>query len=245
MIKTRNRLTPFLVMILIIEFGILCFVIVHKLRTSNKIGIGIKKYKLDDPLIQELYQSITDEDIKYFAEGEHDINTLTSGYIFTKATSNMTIEDFTLENKVVHLSYDSLDGGIKVAFGPDFKYDLSGINEKVNTYFEIDDKEVDFNIKYDNSKEEYTGNYVNKNLKNKILVKRKLSQATKNRSDELNLTIDYTLYKFDNNYKICSDYSCEKIVKEVENIDDIEYMNSTTVVLDKASDELYYYNKNK
>ena len=243
MIKTRNRLTPFLVIILILELGVWCFVFVHKLRVSEKIGI--RKYKLEDPLIQELYQNITDEDIKYYAEGKHDVNSLTSGYIFSKATKNMTVEDFKVENKMFYITYDALDFGIKIGFGPDFKYDLSSINGLVNTYFEINDKPVNFNVKYDSLKEEYTGLYSYKDLNNEIFVKRKLVQATKNREDDLNLKIEYAFYKKSNKLQVCEDYRCEKIIKEVTNIDDVDYTNTMTVVLNKASDDLYYYAENK
>ena len=245
MIKTRNRLTPFLIMIIIIELGVLCFVTVHKLKVSNKITIGIKKYKLDDPLIQELYQSITDEDIKYFAEGSHDVNSLTSGYIFSKATSNMTIEDYKIENKMFYITYDALDGGIKVSFGPDFKYDLSSINGLTNTYFEIDEKPVNFNVRYDVVKEEYTGIYSYKDLTNDIYVKRNLVQVTKDREQELNFKIEYAFYKKNDKYEVCKDYNCDEIIKEVDSIDRIDYTNTTTVVLSKASDDLYYYAENK
>lgn len=243
MIKTRNRLTPFLAIILIVELGVLCFVIVHKLRVSNKIWV--KKIKLDDPIIQELYQEITDEDIEYYAEGEHDINSLTAAYIFSKATSNMTSEDFSIENKMFYMSYDALDGGIKVGFGPDFKYDLSSINGTVSTYFEIDEKPVNFNVKYDSTKEEYVGTYIYKDLSDKVLIKKKLVQATRDREHDINLSIDYAFYKKDNKYKVCEDYKCEKIIKEVDNVDDIDTTSNMTVIYDKASDDLYYYVGNK
>ena len=52
-------------------------------------------------------------------------------------------------------------------------------------------------------------------------------------------------YKFDNDkYKICSNEKCERVVKEVENIDDYKFDSFVNISLKKASDEVYYYYKN-
>ena len=238
--KTRNRLTPFLEIILIVLIGVFVFVLINKLIVHGKLGV--KKYKLDDPLIQELYSGITDDDIKYLSRENHNSSSLDVGYIFTKATSSMTIEDIELGDKDFKISYDSLDSAIKTTFGPDYKYDLTSISGEYDSYFEIDDKRIVFKIRYDKDQQEYAGTYSYKENDN-ILVKKELVQATKTRL--LNLKIAYTFYKHDGNYKICSDYKCSNIVKEVDDINNYKSDKYITVSLNKASDEAYYFDSNK
>lgn len=237
--KTRNRLTPFLEIILMVLIGVLFFVTINKMIKNGKIVL--KRFKLDDPLIQELYLNFNDEDIKYFSTKNHSISSLDAGYIFTKATSSMTIEDIELGDNTFKISYDSLDSAIKTTFGPDFKYDLSSIKGEFDTYFEIDDKIMVFNIRYDKANEEYIGNYTLRD-KDTILVKKELVQAYKNRN--LKLKVGYVFYKLDGNYKICDDSKCEKIVKEVDDIEKYDYKDFVTISLRKSSDEAYYYVSN-
>ena len=163
-------------------------------------------------------------------------------YIFSKATRFMTIEDIEIAGGQFKISFESLDGAIKTAFGPDFKYDLSNINAKVNTNFVLDDNLLVFDIKYDKSTNSYVGTY-STYTNSDILVNKKLLSATKDKY--VNLTIGYIFYKHDTNYKICNNSSCDKIDKEVNSLDDIDYSDKIVVSLSKESDEVYYYNHSK
>ena len=141
------------------------------------------------------------------------------------------------------ISYESLDSAIKTAFGPDIKYDLSDINGKIETNFEINDKKLLFNVKYDKNNKVYYGNYeIIKDTKN-INVKKELVQATK--TNTVNLKIAYVIYKNGDKIQICSDNDCTKIEKEIDNFDNYKYDKYVTVSLKKASDEVYYYDSNE
>lgn len=240
--KSRNRLTPLLVAILVCLVWILIFSIIYKLMNSRKTT-SIKKLKLDDDLVQELYSYVTDDDILIYSENEYDISNLPSTFIFTKATKFMTIEDVELDDKgQFKISYESLDGAIKTAFGPDFKYDLSNINDVVKTNFEIDDNNLLFDVRYDSNNKVYTGTYKQLVNNQEIKTKHELVQATKNST--VNLKIGYVIYKVSDKIQICSNSTCDKIEKEIDSLDNYEYDKFITVSLKKASDEVYYYDSN-
>lgn len=241
MIKSRNRVTPILVIILIAVFWVFIGVLIYKLQ-KYKSYEKITRLKLDDDLVQELYSYTTDEDIFYFSEKKYDITNLPDDFIFSKALKFLTPEDVYMKKGQFSISYSAINSGVKTAFGPDFKYDISKINSSVLTNFEVNDNKVVFNVKYNPSTKMYYGTYtVSKN--NDIQVSKKLVSATK--TDTVNLEIGYVFYKYDTNYKICNDKKCTKIIKELENIDDYDYNNKTiTVSLKKASDDTYYYDSN-
>lgn len=241
--KSRNRVTPFLVAILVVLVWILIFSIIYKfIQNNNKRRI--KRLKLDDDLVQELYSYITSNDILVYSKKEYTINNLPIEFIFSKATDFMTLEDIELNSKnEFKITYESLDSAIKTAFGPDIKYDLSDINGKIETNFEINDKKLLFNVKYDKNNKVYYGNYENiKDTKN-INVKKELVQATK--TNTVNLKIAYVIYKNGDKIQICSDNECTKIEKEIDNFDNYKYDKYVTVSLKKASDEVYYYDSNE
>lgn len=239
---SRNRLTPFLVIILIVLIWILVALILYKLMRNGTFS-NIKRLKLDDDLVQELYSYITDEDIITYAEHEYNLDTLPDTYIFSKATRFMTIEDVELTaNKQVKISYEALDSAIKTAFGPDIKYDLSKLNGQIKTNFELNDHQLIFNIRYDSVSKSYIGTYEEVITPSSVLVNHKLTMATKN--DTVNLKVGYVFYKQTDKYQICDDYECKKIIKEVDNLDNYEYDKFIKVSLKKASDEVYYYNSN-
>ena len=54
---SRNRLTPFLVIILIVLIWILVSLILYKLMRNGTFS-NVKRLKLDDDLVQELYLSL-------------------------------------------------------------------------------------------------------------------------------------------------------------------------------------------
>ncbi len=239
---SRNRLTPFLVIILIVLIWILVALILYKLMRNGTFS-NIKRLKLDDDLVQELYSYITDEDIIIYSDHEYDLNTLPATYIFSKATRFMTIEDveFTT-NKQFKISYESLDSAIKTAFGPDIKYDLSKLNDTIKTNLELNDHKLLFKVKYDSVSNSYIGTYEEVTSPTPVLINHKLVMATKN--DTVNLKVGYVFYKSGDKYQICDDYNCQKIVKEVDSLDNYDYEQFITVSLKKASDEVYYYNSN-
>lgn len=239
---SRNRLTPFLVIILIVLIWILVSLILYKLMRNGTFS-NVKRLKLDDDLVQELYSYITDEDIIIYSNKEYQLDNLPDTYIFSKATRFMTIEDVAFtNNKQFKISYESLDGAIKTAFGPDIKYDLSKLNAEIKTYFELNDHKLLFNVKYDSTSNSYIGTYTEIIIPDSVLVHHELIMATKN--DTVNLKVGYIFYKQGDRYQICDDYTCQKIIKEVDNLDNYEYDKFITVSLKKASDEVYYYNSN-
>lgn len=243
--KSRNRLTPILVIILIILIWILAVTIIYKM-VKNGTFIGSRKLKLNDDLVQELYSYVTDEDIVLYSNGKYDINSLPSDYIFSKATKFMTIEDIEfLDNNNFIISYESLDGAIKTAFGPDIKYDLSNINTQVKTYIETEEEyKLVLDVKYNSKTKEYYGTYTTTGKKDEVIIKKELVEASKD--DYVNLKVGYIFYKYsDNKYKICNDINCSRVLKEVSTIDDYtDYDSYVTISLKKASDEVYYYYKN-
>ncbi len=241
MSKSRNRVTPILVFILIVLIWILVALIIYKAMSN---GVFEKKLKLNDDLVQELYSYVTDEDIILYSSNKYDINSLPSEYIFSKATKVMTLEDIELSNNQFTIDYDSLDGAIKTTFGPDIKYDLSNINGEVQTYLETEEEyKIILNVKYDSKNKKYYGTYSTTGKENEVKIKKSLVSATK--GEYVNLKVGYVFYKFDNDkYKICSNEKCERVVKEVENIDDYKFDSFVNISLKKASDEVYYYYKN-
>ena len=241
--RSRNRVTPFLVAILVVLVWILIFSVIYKFIQNNNRR-RIKRLKLDDDLVQELYSYITANDLLVYSKKEYNINNLPIEFIFSKATDFMTLEDIELNSKnEFKISYESLDSAIKTAFGPDIKYDLSDINGKIETNFEINDKKLLFNVKYDKSNKVYYGNYETiKDTKN-VNVKKELVQATK--TNTVNLKIAYVIYKNGDKIQICSDNKCTKIEKEIDNFDNYKYDKYVTVSLKKASDEVYYYDSNE
>lgn len=240
---SRNRVTPFLVAILVVLVWIFIFSVIYKFIQNNNRR-RIKRLKLDDDLVQELYSYITANDLLVYSKKEYNINNLPIEFIFSKATDFMTLEDIELNSKnEFKISYESLDSAIKTAFGPDIKYDLSDINGKIETNFEINDKKLLFNVKYDKNNKVYYGNYeIIKDTKN-INVKKELVQATK--TNTVNLKIAYVIYKNGDKIQICSDNDCTKIEKEIDNFDNYKYDKYVTVSLKKASDEVYYYDSNE
>ncbi len=240
---SRNRVTPFLVAILVVLVWIFIFSVIYKFIQNNNRR-RIKRLKLDDDLVQELYSYITANDLLVYSKKEYNINNLPIEFIFSKATDFMTLEDIELNSKnEFKISYESLDSAIKTAFGPDIKYDLSDINGKIETNFEINDKKLLFNVKYDKNNKVYYGNYeIIKDTKN-INVKKELVQATK--TNTVNLKIAYVIYKNGDKIQICSDNKCTKIEKEIDNFDNYKYDKYVTVSLKKASDEVYYYDSNE
>lgn len=236
---SRNRVTPVLAIILINLIFILFASIYYKFNNSKTKE---KKLKLDDDLVQELYSYTNDEDVLLYSNKEYNIDNLPDYYIFSKATRFMTTEDIEMAGGQFKISYDSLDSAIKTAFGPDIKYNLSNINASIKTNFELDDNYLVFNVKYDKNTNSYIGTYtIYKD--NGILVSKKLLSATKN--NYVNLTIGYVFYKHDTNYKICNNSTCDKIDKEVDSLDNIDYSDKIVVSLNKASDDVYYYHHNK
>ena len=240
---SRNRVTPFLVAILVVLVWIFILSVIYKFIQNNNRR-RIKRLKLDDDLVQELYSYITANDLLVYSKKEYNINNLPIEFIFSKATDFMTLEDIELNSKnEFKISYESLDSAIKTAFGPDIKYDLSDINGKIETNFEINDKKLLFNVKYDKNNKVYYGNYeIIQDIKN-INVKKELVQATK--TNTVNLKIAYVIYKNGDKIQICSDNDCTKIEKEIDNFDNYKYDKYVTVSLKKASDEVYYYDSNE
>ena len=242
MLKSRNRVTPFLVAILVVLVWILIFSIIYKFIKNNN-NRRIKRLKLDDDLVQELYSYISSDDILVYSLEKYSIDNLPIDFIFEKATNFMTLEDIELNSKnEFKISYESLDSAIKTAFGPDIKYDLSNINGKIKTNFEINDNKLIFDVKYDKENKYYYGTYEIIKKEVEVYVKKELVLATK--TNTVNLRIAYVIYKNSDKIQICSDYKCDKIEKEIDNFDDYKYDRYVTVSLKKASDDVYYYNSN-
>ena len=242
MVNGRNRVTPILVIILIVVFWIFIGVLIYKLQ-KNRVTEEITRLKIDDDLVQELYSYTTDEDIMLYSDKKYDVTNLPSEYIFSKASRFLTLEDIYLKKGQFYISYDALDGAIKTAFGPDMKYDISNINSNITTGIDINDRKLILNVKYNSKSKKYYGTYKFGTNKAQILVSKKLLSATK--SDTVNLEVGYVFYKYDTNYKICNDKTCSKIIEEIDNIDDYDYNKKTvTISLKKASDDVYYYEKN-
>ena len=241
--KSRNRVTPILVIILIVLIWVLFACIIYKLTKNGTIGV--KRLKLEDDLVQELYSYTTDDDILLYSKSGYNIESLPSEYIFSKATRFMTLEDVELNDvtKQFSITQECLDSAIKTAFGPDFKAELKNIDASVKTDFELNEHKLLFKIKYDSSTNSYVGTYSEITTNDNILVTKKLLAATKSKT--VNLRIGYYFYKFDTNYKICNDSKCDSIVEEVNSLDDLKYDKYITVSLKKASDEVYYYDSNK
>ena len=135
--NSKNRLTPLLLGILIGLIWILAFVVIYKVIRNTTLK-NIKKLKLDDDLVQEMYMDITDDDILLYTTGKYTTSNLPVNYIFKRATKYMDIEDIEFDNDTFKISYDSLDSAIKSAYGPKFEYDLSKINGSIESYLMID-----------------------------------------------------------------------------------------------------------
>ena len=244
MVKGRNRVTPILVIIVIVLAWIFIGILLYKFNKMGIIG-GVKRLKIDDDLVEELYSYTTDSDIILYSQKNYSLDSLPSDYIFSKATRFMTLEDMEIGKGQFRITYESLDSAIKTAFGPDIKYDLTKINSSIVTDFESNDHKLVFNVKYDANSKMYVGTYSLSNAVNNVQVGKKLLSATKTKT--VNLKIGYVFYKHDTNYKICDNYKCEKIVSEIDNIEDYDYDDGDkiTVSLRKASDEVYYYDSNE
>lgn len=242
MIKSRNRVTPFLVGILVVLVWILIFSVIYKVLKNNN-SHRIKRLKLDDDLVQELYSYITNDDIMIYSLDNYTIDNLPTNFIFRKATDFMTIEDIEMNSKnEFKISYESLDSAIKTAFGPDIKYDLSDINSSIKTNFELNDNKLLFNVKYDKNTNMYIGTYKIIKDEKEINVKKELVQATK--TNTVNLKIAYVVYMNGDKIQICDDINCDKIEKEINNFDNYKYDKYVTISLKKASDDVYYYDSN-
>jgi len=240
--NSRNRLTPLLVGILIGLIWLLIFLIIYKVLRNNSLK-NVKKLKLDDDLVQELYMGISDDDILLYTTGKYTNSNLPVNYIFKRATKSMTIEDIEFKDNTFKITYDSLDSAIKTVYGPDFEYDLSKIDGSIETYIMLDGKYLLFNVKYDSNLNAYVGTYSKIDTMSDIKLKRELVQAYKDKN--INLKIEYTIYKENGKYQICSDSSCSKIEKEVDNLDDYKSKKHVKVELKKASDDVYYFKENK
>lgn len=238
---SKNRLTPFLIILLIILLWILFAVVMYKLNSKKTID-NVTKLNIKDDLVMELYSYNLDEDIIFFSQSKYDVNVLPSYYIFSRATRFMTVEDVEFSGNSFTITYDSLDAAIKTSFGPDFNYDIKDINNTIKSDLEINDKKIIFNVKYDSSTNTYKGTYSLDDNINDIKVYKKLVEATKD--DYVNLKIGYIFYKENDKFDICNDYTCSSIVASVENIEDYNTNNYVIVSLKKASDEVYYYHKN-
>lgn len=241
--NSRNRLTPFLIISLIILIWILIAVILFKL--SNNVSVNkIVKLKLDDDLVQELYSYTNDDDIVLYSKGSYDVNNLPVNYIFSKATRFMTIEDVEISGSKFIVTEEAMDYAIKTAFGPDFKYDLKNIDGIVNTNFELNDNKLEFTVKYDSNNKVYTGTYKEFKSVNNVLVYTKLIDATKDKT--VNLKIGYAFYRESNGkIEVCNNSVCGIVKDTVNSKENIKLENEITVSLKKASDEAYYYYSNK
>lgn len=240
--NSRNRLTPLLVAILICLVWILIFEIIYKVLHNDKLK-NVKKLKLDDDLVQELYVGVSNDDILLYSTDNFKRETLPAKQIFRKATKTMTLEEVELNKGNFKISYEALDSAITTIYGPDFKYDLSDINGEVETYFEYEGSYLLFNVKYDKENKSYVGTYSKIEKKSDINVKRELVQAYKDKN--INLKIGYVIYKQSDKYQICSDSTCSKIEKEVDSLDDYKYDKYIKVSLAKASDEVYYFSSSE
>jgi hypothetical protein len=238
--KSKNRVTPFLVIILLVLIIVLIAIILIKM--TNKNLANYKNLKTSDDLVMELYDNYEDDDIKLFIGKKYTADTLPSTYIFKKATKFMTLEDVEFkENTSFIIDSEAIDSGIKTAFGPDFKYNIKDINGKVVTDFEINDKKLIFDVSYDASSNTYVGTYTEDNSSSAIKLSKKLLSAYK-KGDIIYLKVGYQFYK-DNNgsYVLCNDSECNKTLDTVTNFEDFKYKKTILIGLKKASDEVYYY----
>lgn len=240
--NSRNRLTPFLVAILICLVWILIFEIIYKVLHNNELK-NIKKLKIDDDLVQELYVGINNDDILLYSTGNFDLQNLPVTHVFKKATKVMTSDEIELNNGKFKISKVALDGAIETVYGPDFKYDLTNINGKVDTYFILDEQYLSFDVKYDKATDCFIGTYSKIDNDSDINVKRELVQAYKDK--KINLKIGYVIYKQTDKYQICSDSTCSNIIKEVDTLDNYKYDSYVKVSLAKASDEVYYFSSSE
>lgn len=241
--NTRNRLTPFLLIIFICLIWVLIGVVSAKLIQRNKDNRDIKKLKLDDELVQELYSYINDNDIILFSSKNYKVTNLPNDFIIKKAFDYMTIEniEFLPGNRFV-IDYNALDGSIKRAFGPEFKYDFNNLDISVKTEFSLEENNLIFNIKYDKKTNSYIGTYKEDNSTNEVLVNHELVRATMDKN--IDFKIGYIFYKNNGKYQICNNYKCDKIVKEVDSIEDYKYDQFITISLKKSNDDSYYYEYN-
>ena len=239
--KSKNRVTPFLVITLIVMIIILIVVILIKL--TNKNLANYKNLTITDDLVMELFENYEDEDIILLSSKRYTKDSLPSSYIFRKATKFMTSEDVEFkDNKSFIIDYDAVDSGIKTAFGPDFKYDIKKINDKIVTDFELEDKKLIFEVNYDASSNTYVGTYSEDNSTNAIKVSKKLLSAYK-KSNIIYLKIGYQVYReADNKIILCEDVECTKDGDTIDTFDNYEYKKTLLIGLKKASDEAYYYN---
>lgn len=240
--NSKNRLTPLLLGILIGLIWLLIFLIIYKVLHHNSLK-NIKKLKLDDDLVQELYMGITDDDLLLYTTGKYTSSDLPVNYIFKRATKSMTREDIEFNKDTFKISYDSLDSAIKMVYGLDFKYDLSKIDDSIESYIMLDDKYLKFNVKYDSTNNVYYGTYSKYDKNDEIKIKRELVQAYK--KNNINLKIGYVIYKENGKYQICKDSKCSKIEKEVDSLDNYKYNKFVNVELKKGNDDVYYYNSSK
>lgn len=244
--KNKNRLTPFLIISLIILIWILLAVLIFKNSEIEKVIDNEKRIKINDGLIQELYDGILDEDIKLYDSGEYTLDKLPEDYIFSKATRFMTSEDIVLGKQNFILNEDTLANAIKMGFGPDINYNLTNINKKVDTELYYEDKLLELDVKYDANKKWYYGTYTFKDKEEDIKVYKSIVKATKD--DYINLYINYIFYvtKEDNIY-ICNNINCnkkDKINGLSKTIFKNKYSKKMIVSYKKAGDDVFYYYKN-
>ncbi len=241
--NSRNRLTPFLVIVLIVLIWVLIGLVIYKLMAKDIIHLdpNTKKLKLDDDLVQELYSYVTDDDIILYSSKDYTIDDIPLSYLISKGSKFMTIEDVYFESNKVTISYDSMDSAIKMAFGPDIKYEITSLDE-VLTYLELNDHRLALKLDYDADSENYVGTYREVSDPSEVKVAHKLLGATKN--DTVNLEIGYFFYKGEDSYQICKDASCKSVKETITSLDDAKYDNTLIVSLKKASDGVYYYYKN-
>ena len=244
--KNKNRLTPFLIISLIILIWILLAVLIFKNSKIEKIVDNEKRIKINDGLIQELYDGILDEDIKFFDTGDYTLDNLPKEYIISKATRFMTSEDIVLGKQNFILNEDTLTNAIKMGFGPDIKYNLTNIKEIVATELYYEDKLLELNVKYDAIKKYYYGTYNFKDKEDNIKVYKSIVKATKD--DYINLYINYIFYTTENdNIYVCNDIKCtkkDKINNLSKSIFKNKYGKKIIVSYKKAGDDVFYYYKN-
>ena len=241
--KSKNRVTPFLVIIWLILIIVLIAIILIKM--TNKNLANYKNLKTTDDLVMELYDNFDDYDIKLFSNKKYSIDSLPSAYIFKKATRFLTTEDVEFkDNSSFVLDYDAVDSGVRTAFGPDFKYDLKDIDEKVTTEFEINDKKLVFDVSYDSSSNTYVGTYSEDSSFSSIKLSKKLLTAYK-KSDIIYLKIGYKFYReVDGKFVLCNNSECARDEEIMSSFDDYDYKQTVLIALKKGSDEVYYYHSN-
>ena len=241
--KSKNRVTPFLVIILLVLIIVLIAIILIKM--TNKNLANYKNLKTDDDLVMELYDNFDDYDIKLFSNKKYTTDTLPAAYIFKKATRFLTTEDVEFkENSSFVLDYDAVDSGVKTACGPDFKYDIKSIDEKITTEFEINEKKLVFDVNYDGSSNTYVGTYSEDNSFNSVKLSKKLLTAYK-KGDIIYLKVGYKFYReAGEKFVLCNNSECGRDEETVAGFDDYEYKQTVLIALKKGSDEVYYYHSN-